>query len=73
MKPIVIAGEPSPAEREHLQAELGKRVRLLSPALSLRRPAALAELAWQRLVAGESDDLHSLEPFYLHLSNPAVT
>jgi tRNA threonylcarbamoyladenosine biosynthesis protein TsaB len=35
------------------------------PAANLRRPAFLAELAWQRLVNGEGDDLVSLEPIYL--------
>lgn len=36
-----------------------------TPAVNLRRPGYLAELAWQRLAAGESDNLAQLEPFYL--------
>lgn len=32
---------------------------------NVRRPAALAELAWQRLKAGEADDVVALEPIYL--------
>jgi hypothetical protein len=32
----------------------------------MRRPACLAELAWERFARGESDDLASLSPIYLH-------
>lgn len=34
-------------------------------AATLRRPAFLAELGWQRLAAGERDDVVSLSPIYL--------
>jgi tRNA threonylcarbamoyladenosine biosynthesis protein TsaB len=39
---------------------------VLPPAVRRRRPGALAELAWARLLAGERDDPHALEPLYLH-------
>jgi tRNA threonylcarbamoyladenosine biosynthesis protein TsaB len=37
-----------------------------TPALAMRRPACLAELAWERFVRGEGDDLTALSPVYLH-------
>jgi tRNA threonylcarbamoyladenosine biosynthesis protein TsaB len=38
------------------------------PRLSLRarRPSSIAEIAWRRWQAGESDDLPALEPLYVH-------
>jgi hypothetical protein len=41
-------------------------VTVLPPAMRLRRPGALAELAWARLLAGAVDDPDGLEPLYLH-------
>jgi hypothetical protein len=32
----------------------------------MRRPACLAELAWERFQHDESDDLAELTPIYLH-------
>ncbi len=40
-------------------------------AIRIRRPGALAALAWRRILTGESDDLVALEPIYLHTSAPA--
>lgn len=48
-----------------IQGALGARALFPRPAANLRRPAFLAELAWQRLVNGERDDLATLEPIYL--------
>ena len=62
--PTLICGELD----EDLQKVLGrkrKNVKLASPANSLRRPAYLAELAWARLQAGETDDPATLAPQYL--------
>jgi tRNA threonylcarbamoyladenosine biosynthesis protein TsaB len=39
-------------------------------AATLRRPAFLAELGWQRLAAGEEDDVVSLSPIYLQYPVP---
>ncbi|NIM94159.1 MAG: tRNA (adenosine(37)-N6)-threonylcarbamoyltransferase complex dimerization subunit type 1 TsaB [Anaerolineales bacterium] len=39
---------------------------IASPALSLRRPGILAELAWSRMRNGDVDDPASIEPAYLH-------
>ena len=41
------------------------------PALRVRRPASVAQLAWDRLLAGDADDAATLEPVYLH-GAPAV-
>lgn len=38
---------------------------VLSPAVRLRRAGFLAELAWHRLLRGETDDLPTLVPFYV--------
>jgi tRNA threonylcarbamoyladenosine biosynthesis protein TsaB len=48
-----------------LSERLGSRALFPSPAAIARRPGYLAELAWQRLQAGEGDDLATLEPIYL--------
>jgi len=40
--------------------------RIASPALGARRAGFLAEIAWQRLRAGERDDPATLEPIYVH-------
>lgn len=63
--PTLICGELSAEERQIL-ARKRKNVVLVSPAQSLRRPAFLAELAWKRIQAGQSDDVVSLSPVYLH-------
>ncbi len=36
-----------------------------------RRPGALADIAWRRILRGEADDLVALEPVYLHTSPAA--
>lgn len=38
--------------------------------IRIRRPGALAAMAWRRILSGESDDLVALEPIYLHTSAP---
>jgi tRNA threonylcarbamoyladenosine biosynthesis protein TsaB len=56
-----------------INAELAKVLReavpsfavIASPALAQRRAGFLAELAWQRFINGERDDLSSLQPIYL--------
>jgi len=63
-KPTLICGELD----EELRKKLGrkrKNATLASPAESLRRPAFLAELAWERWQAGEIADPAEIAPFYL--------
>lgn len=59
----LISGELDPHQRQILQ-DAG--CELTTPALSGRRPAGIATLAWQRLARGDLDDIASLTPVYLH-------
>jgi tRNA threonylcarbamoyladenosine biosynthesis protein TsaB len=63
-KPTLVAGELTAAERQTL-ARKRRNVLLATPAQSIRRPAVLAELAWERLKAGQADEINSLAPIYL--------
>lgn len=71
-QPSLVCGELNPDQRAAL-ARKKKNVILASPALSVRRPAYLAELAWERWQAGQSDDAVSLAPIYLHIKDPILT
>lgn len=64
----LIAGDLTASERSLLQNN--PLIRLVSPALSTRRPGVLAELAWNRLQSGDVDDPRSLAPLYLHIGEP---
>lgn len=66
-KPTIICGELSAVERQQLARKF-KNVTLASPTACLRRPGLLAELAWRKWQAGESDHPASLSPIYLHTS-----
>jgi len=65
--PTLVCGELD----EELRKILGrkhKNVVLTSPAASLRRPAVLAEIAWERWQKGEISDPESIAPVYLQTS-----
>jgi tRNA threonylcarbamoyladenosine biosynthesis protein TsaB len=64
--PTLIVGELNAEERQRL-ARKRKNILLMSPAQSVRRPAVLAELAWNRWQAGQVDETASLAPIYLHV------
>jgi len=68
-KPTIVCGELHAEEQQRLRR---KRVNIVLPAAynSVRRPAILAGLAWDRWKAGRADDLASLAPIYLHTSDP---
>ncbi len=68
-QPVRVAGELTAEQRARL-ARKWKNVRLATPAQSVRRPALLAELAWERWQRGEVDDPISLAPIYLHHGTP---
>ncbi len=68
-QPTLVCGELDAEQRAAL-ARKKKNVILASPALSVRRPAYLAELAWSRWQSGETDDVISLAPIYLHINEP---
>lgn len=63
--PALFCGDLDEAAMSQIRRALGSQALFPSPAANLRRPAFLAELAWQRLLAGQRDDLASLEPIYL--------
>jgi len=64
----VICGDLTASERQTLKKN--EHIRLVSPALSVRRPAILAELAYTRWQAGRMDDVATLAPLYLHIAEP---
>jgi len=66
-EPTLVAGEVNAGLAERLIGlPTGENVAISSLAGSVRRAGYLAELAWERLEAGESDGLDSLAPIYLH-------
>jgi tRNA threonylcarbamoyladenosine biosynthesis protein TsaB len=66
-KPTLVAGELDEDDRRILERKW-KNIHLVSPAQSMRRPALLAELAWQRWSEGKVDDPVTLAPIYLHVA-----
>lgn len=66
--PTLVAGELTANARESL--EEASQVQLASPISSLRSPAFLAQLAWQKWQEGERDDPSTLSPIYLHRDQP---
>jgi tRNA threonylcarbamoyladenosine biosynthesis protein TsaB len=64
--PALICGEIQATDADRIRQQLGAEVSIASPAASLRRAAYLAELGWERLARGESDDAATLSPIYLH-------
>lgn len=73
-EPVVFVGELSHADRQTLRDELGPdRATFLPPALSARRTACLAELAWARHTAGQWADPATLSPLYMQQPDGTVT
>ena len=62
--PTLFCGEVDEAGARAL-ARAGDQATLLSPAHGLRRAGFLAELAWPRIRAGQTDDPATLAPLYL--------
>ena len=63
--PILVAGELDARVRASLLSQWGDGAEIISPALGVRRGAALAELAWLRWRRGQTDDPATLSPIYL--------
>ncbi len=66
--PTMICGELTAEERTLLAKDA--RIQLGSPTQCTRRPAFLAELAWKRYQAHDTDDAASLAPIYVHVGEP---
>jgi len=60
--PSILCGEFPAEARQEIKNET---IQVVSPARSIRRPAILAELAWERWQAGNVDNAASLSPIYL--------
>jgi tRNA threonylcarbamoyladenosine biosynthesis protein TsaB len=67
-KPTRICGELN-AEVRKILGRKHKNALIAPPALSLRRPSFLAELAWARWQADDTDDPATLAPYYLQVGD----
>jgi tRNA threonylcarbamoyladenosine biosynthesis protein TsaB len=68
-KPTLICGELSSEERKTL-ARRWKNIQLAEPAICIRRPAYLAQLADKRWQSMDVDDVVTMAPTYLHYKDP---
>lgn len=66
-EPTLVAGELEAEERQTV-ARRWKNAILVPPALCVRRPAYLVEIAWKLLQDGKVDDPITLAPIYLHVA-----
>jgi tRNA threonylcarbamoyladenosine biosynthesis protein TsaB len=64
-EPTLVCGEMDAQDAVLVRERLGSASIIATPAASLRRAAYLAELGWERLARGESDDAATLSPIYL--------
>jgi tRNA threonylcarbamoyladenosine biosynthesis protein TsaB len=64
-EPTLVCGEFDQRLAAALRERAPDLALVASPALAVRRAGYLAELAWLRFAAGESDDPVSLSPIYL--------
>jgi tRNA threonylcarbamoyladenosine biosynthesis protein TsaB len=67
-EPALVCGEMTASLVAELRQSTSQQVVIATPAAAARRTGYVAELAWQRLSAGEADDLASLSPIYLQRS-----
>jgi tRNA threonylcarbamoyladenosine biosynthesis protein TsaB len=65
-EPALFCGEIDARGSELIRERLGSSATVATLAASLRRAAYLAELGWERLSRGDSDDVATLSPIYLH-------
>ncbi|MGI8690220.1 MAG: tRNA (adenosine(37)-N6)-threonylcarbamoyltransferase complex dimerization subunit type 1 TsaB [Thermomicrobiales bacterium] len=65
----IVCGDLDGAAAEVICAAM-PGVTIPSASIRIRRPGALAAMAWRRILMGEADDLVALEPLYLHTSAP---
>jgi tRNA threonylcarbamoyladenosine biosynthesis protein TsaB len=61
---VILCGEPPDGVLDLVRERLGDHVMIPSEAARIRRPGALAELGWKRLIDGDTDDPMTLVPFY---------
>ncbi len=68
--PSLFCGEIDGQAADEIRQRLGLEAIIATPAASLRRAAYLAELGWERLARGNTDNASSLSPIYL--KNPQI-
>ena len=68
----LICGEMN-AEERRVVGRKWKKAHVCLPSLSVRRASCLAEIAAQKLTAGQTDDPLTLAPIYLHTADPIPT
>ena len=61
----LVCGELNKEQVAYVSERTEADVVFATPSQTMRRPACLAELAWQRFEHGEQDDLTTLSPIYL--------
>ncbi|MHB1004107.1 MAG: tRNA (adenosine(37)-N6)-threonylcarbamoyltransferase complex dimerization subunit type 1 TsaB [Chloroflexota bacterium] len=64
-RPTLFCGDLHEQAVAAIAGQLGGLAAVASPGTAPRRAAWLAELAWRRFSAGESDDLAATQPLYL--------
>jgi tRNA threonylcarbamoyladenosine biosynthesis protein TsaB len=64
-EPALFCGEVDNHDAGRIREHFGSETIVATPAASLRRASYLAELGWERLSRGDSDDPSSLSPIYL--------
>lgn len=64
-KPSLIAGEIKQTSFDLLKQHAMVDLKIVSPIHRIRRPAVLAELAWQKLQANQPELLNNLSPIYI--------
>jgi len=69
-EPVLFCGELDHRDAEQIRGTLSVETSVATPAAALRRAAFLAELGWERLARGDSDDPATLSPIYLQ--NPQI-
>ncbi len=67
----LVAGELTSEQRKKISKH--KKVLLASPANCIKRPAVLAELAWNRFQNNDMDDVATLAPIYLHVAGTPIS
>jgi len=69
-KAALFCGEIDAREAGLIRELLGEEAVVVTPAASPRRAAYLAEIGWERLARGDSDNPVTLSPIYLHQDIP---
>jgi tRNA threonylcarbamoyladenosine biosynthesis protein TsaB len=70
-KRTIFCGNVPPPLARQLEEMLERKAVILKAAENLRRAGFLAELGWYRLLAGDYDDVATLQPLYLR--RPSIT